>query len=187
MNITITWYIYPSLGQCSKTITICVQVRELGLDLRYVMNTHIHADHVTGTGALKKIFGNSCRSILSENAGGRADVLVKAGDVIECDEVKLECRGTPGKCNMWWWVLLGHTNGCLTYVFHSAHCAFTGDALLIRGCGRTDFQQGSPERLYESVHSQIFTLPDDYLLFPAHEYSGRMMTTVGEEKRHNLR
>lgn len=81
----------------------------------------------------------------------------------------------------------GHTNGCFTYVMHSARCAFTGDALLIRGCGRTDFQQGSAERLYESVHSQILSLPEDCLLFPAHEYSGRMMTTVAEEKKFNPR
>lgn len=82
---------------------------------------------------------------------------------------------------------IGHTNGCVTYVLHSARSAFTGGAVLIRGCGRTDFQEGSPQRLYESVHSQILSLPDEYLLFPAHEYSGRMMTTVAEEKKYNPR
>ncbi len=82
---------------------------------------------------------------------------------------------------------LGHTNGCFTYVFHGVRAAFTGDALLIRGCGRTDFQGGSSDSLYDAVHSQILSLPDDYLLFPAHEYSGRMMTSVGEEKQFNPR
>ncbi len=72
-------------------------------------------------------------------------------------------------------------------MLHSARAAFTGDALLIRGCGRTDFQEGSSDTLYDSVHSQILSLPDDYFLFPAHEYSGRMMTSVGEEKQFNLR
>ncbi|KAL5962043.1 Persulfide dioxygenase ETHE1 mitochondrial, partial [Taenia solium] len=151
-------------------------VRELDLDLRFVINTHVHADHVTGSGALKEMFGPICKSVISDTSGARADVHVKAGEVLECGNIQLECRSTPG-----------HTNGCFTYVLHSARAAFTGDALLIRGCGRTDLEQGSPESLYESVHSKILSLPDDYLLFPAHEYSGRMMTTVGEEKKYNTR
>ncbi|KAH9284581.1 Persulfide dioxygenase ETHE1 -like protein, mitochondrial [Echinococcus granulosus] len=151
-------------------------IRELDLDLRYAINTHLHADHVTGTGALKKMFAPTCQSVISATSGARADVLLKAGEVLDCGNIQLECRSTPG-----------HTNGCFTYVLHSARAAFTGDALLIRGCGRTDLGQGSPEILYESVHSKIFSLPDDYFLFPAHEYSGRMMTTVGEEKKHNTR
>lgn len=83
--------------------------------------------------------------------------------------------------------VIGHTLGCFTYVLHSAAAAFTGDAVLVRGCGRTDFQGGSPATLYDSVHSQILQLPDCYMLFPAHEYTGRMMTTVAEEKQHNPR
>ncbi|KAM7541292.1 hypothetical protein Aperf_G00000023065 [Anoplocephala perfoliata] len=151
-------------------------VKELALDLRYVLDTHVHADHVTGVGVLKTFFGSSCKSVISAASGAQADILVKDKEVLKCGNIELECRSTPG-----------HTNGCFTYVLHSAHCAFTGDALLIRGCGRTDFQQGSSERLYESVHSQILALPEDYLLFPAHEYSGRMMTTVAEEKKFNTR
>ncbi|XP_043540587.1 persulfide dioxygenase ETHE1, mitochondrial-like, partial [Chiloscyllium plagiosum] len=88
----------------------------------------------------------------------------------------LDVRATPG-----------HTNGCVTYVLNDRSIAFTGDALLIRGCGRTDFQQGSSESLYRSVHSQIFTLPDQCLLYPAHDYTGQTVTTVGEEKRLNPR
>jgi sulfur dioxygenase len=79
----------------------------------------------------------------------------------------------------------GHTAGCVSYVFDDK--VFTGDALLIRGCGRTDFQEGSSETLYHAVHSQIFTLPDDTVVYPAHDYKGHRSSTVGEEKRLNPR
>lgn len=81
----------------------------------------------------------------------------------------------------------GHTNGCVSIVCHTAKSVFTGDALLIRGCGRTDFQQGNSALLYDSVHSKIFTLPDDYVVFPAHDYTGQTNSSVGEEKKHNPR
>uniref|UniRef100_A0A914L4H4 Persulfide dioxygenase ETHE1, mitochondrial n=1 Tax=Meloidogyne incognita TaxID=6306 RepID=A0A914L4H4_MELIC len=155
-------------------------IRELGLNLVYGLNTHIHADHVTGTGQIKRSVNGFplMKSVLSANAGAKAvDVMVKQYDVIKWGENnELEVRETPG-----------HTNGCLTYVFHKHRMAFTGDALLIRGCGRTDFQQGNPHTLYNSVHKQILSLPSDYLLFPAHDYTGRMVTTVWEEKKFNPR
>jgi sulfur dioxygenase len=153
-------------------------VFELGLNLVYGLNTHLHADHVTGTGQLKKTDFPLMKSVLSVKAGAKAvDVLVKQGDIIRWGkDGELEVRETPG-----------HTNGCLTYVYHKQRMAFTGDALLIRGCGRTDFQQGDPRTLYNSVHKQILSLPSDYLLFPAHDYSGRMVTTVWEEKKFNPR
>nr|XP_023968462.1 persulfide dioxygenase ETHE1, mitochondrial-like isoform X2 [Chrysemys picta bellii] len=88
----------------------------------------------------------------------------------------LEARSTPG-----------HTDGCLTYVLRDRTMAFTGDALLIRGCGRTDFQQGSPETLYRSVHEKIFTLPGDCLIYPAHDYTGQTVSTVEEERTLNPR
>ncbi|XP_065430097.1 persulfide dioxygenase ETHE1, mitochondrial isoform X2 [Chrysemys picta bellii] len=88
----------------------------------------------------------------------------------------LEARSTPG-----------HTDGCLTYVLSDRTMAFTGDALLIRGCGRTDFQQGSPETLYRSVHEKIFTLPGDCLIYPAHDYTGQTVSTVEEERTLNPR
>lgn len=81
----------------------------------------------------------------------------------------------------------GHTDGCVSIVCHSAKCVFTGDALLIRGCGRTDFQQGDAKLLYNSVHQKLFTLPDDYIVYPAHDYTGQTMSSIGEEKRHNPR
>ena len=81
----------------------------------------------------------------------------------------------------------GHTNGCMSFVCHASRSVFTGDALLIRGCGRTDFQGGNPELLYQSVHEKIFTLPDDYFVYPAHDYNGNLKSSVREEKLYNPR
>uniref|UniRef100_A0AC35GE86 Metallo-beta-lactamase domain-containing protein n=1 Tax=Panagrolaimus sp. PS1159 TaxID=55785 RepID=A0AC35GE86_9BILA len=150
-------------------------ILQMGLDLIYGINTHIHADHITATGELKKRFP-SMHSILNKKAEGKADVLVENNDVIHFGKESLEVRATPG-----------HTSGCTTFISHDRRLAFTGDTLLIRGCGRTDFQGGSAKTLYESIHNQIFTLPDDYLLYPGHDYSGQTVTTVGEEKQFNLR
>lgn len=148
---------------------------ELDLKLAYALDTHVHADHVTGVGTLRARTG--CKTVLSERAGtGWADILVKDGDVIRFGEHGLEVRETPG-----------HTDGCITYVTLDRSMAFTGDALLIRGSGRTDFQQGDAATLYESVHQKIFSLPDETLIYPAHDYRGRTVSTVGEEKRHNPR
>ncbi|KAH9313098.1 hypothetical protein KI387_028133, partial [Taxus chinensis] len=156
-------------------------IKELGLKLIYAVNTHVHADHVTGTGLIKsKISG--VKSVISEASKAKADVFVNAGDKIHFGSMFLEVRPTPG-----------HTQGCVTYVTGEGlsqpnpRMAFTGDTLLIRGCGRTDFQGGSAEQLYNSVYSQIFTLPKDTLLFPAHDYKGNTVTTVGEELLYNPR
>ncbi|KAG6661684.1 hypothetical protein CIPAW_03G191700 [Carya illinoinensis] len=156
-------------------------VKELGLKLIYAMNTHVHADHVTGSGLIKnKIPG--VKSIISKASNSQADLLIKAGDKICFGDLFLEVRATPG-----------HTLGCVTYVTGDGpdqpqpRMAFTGDALLIRGCGRTDFQGGSSLQLYKSVHSQIFTLPKDTLLFPAHDYKGFTVSTVEEEMLYNPR
>ncbi|HET6339742.1 MAG TPA: rhodanese-like domain-containing protein [Polyangiales bacterium] len=150
-------------------------IEELELELRYSLETHVHADHVTATTLLRKRFG--AQSVISERAGVVcADLQVKHGDLIRFGAHALEVRETPG-----------HTDGCLTYVSTEPPLAFTGDALLIRGCGRTDFQSGDSARLFESVHAQILSLPDDTLLYPAHDYKGRTVTSVREEKRHNPR
>ncbi|KAJ0230052.1 Persulfide dioxygenase ETHE1 [Hirschfeldia incana] len=156
-------------------------INELGLKLIYAMNTHVHADHVTGTGLLKtKVPG--VRSVISKASGSKADVFVEHGDKVSIGDIYLEVRATPG-----------HTAGCVTYVTGEGpdqpqpRMAFPGDAVLIRGCGRTDFQGGSSDQLYESVHSQIFTLPKDTLIYPAHDYKGYEVTTVGEEMKHNPR
>ncbi|KAG6591786.1 Persulfide dioxygenase ETHE1-like, mitochondrial, partial [Cucurbita argyrosperma subsp. sororia] len=156
-------------------------VRELGLKLVYAMNTHVHADHVTGTGLIKSKFPGA-KSVISRASGSKADVLIEPGDRIPFGDLFLEVRATPG-----------HTSGCVTYVTGDEpdqphpRMAFTGDALLIRGCGRTDFQGGSSKQLYESVHSQIFTLPKDTLIYPAHDYKGFNVSTVGEEIVYNPR
>nr|GEV57522.1 persulfide dioxygenase ETHE1 homolog, mitochondrial [Tanacetum cinerariifolium] len=156
-------------------------IKDLGLKLVYVINTHVHADHVTGSGLIKtKVPG--VKSIISKASKASADILVEAGDKIQFGDLYLEVRATPG-----------HTVGCVTYVTGDGpdqpqpRMAFTGDAVLIRGCGRTDFQGGSSQQLYESVHSQIFTLPMDTFIYPAHDYKGFTVSTVGEEMLYNPR
>lgn len=150
-------------------------IEELGLTLLYTLETHVHADHVTGGGLLRQRLGS--RTVVSRHGGAEcADVQVDDGDVIRFGRHALEVRATPG-----------HTDGCVTYVTSDHKMAFTGDALLIRGSGRTDFQQGDARKLYQSVHEQIFSLPDDTLLYPGHDYKGRTVSTVGEEKALNVR
>ncbi|KAJ6753930.1 PERSULFIDE DIOXYGENASE ETHE1 [Salix purpurea] len=156
-------------------------VKELGLKLIYALNTHVHADHVTGTGLIKTK-SPGVKSIISKASGSKADLLVEPGDKVSFGDLFLEVRATPG-----------HTLGCITYVTGDGpdqpqpRMAFTGDALLIRGCGRTDFQGGSSLQLYKSVHSQIFTLPKDTLIYPAHDYKGFSVSTVEEEMLYNPR
>ncbi|XP_059574613.1 persulfide dioxygenase ETHE1, mitochondrial isoform X1 [Alligator mississippiensis] len=150
-------------------------VRDLGLELRYAVNTHCHADHVTGSGLLRRLLP-PCRSVIARDSGAAADLLLRHGDTLHLGDLTLEARATPG-----------HTPGCLTFVLDDQSMAFTGDALLVRGCGRTDFQQGCAATLYRSVHEQIFTLPEDCLLYPAHDYNGHSVTSVGEERTLNPR
>jgi len=162
----------PVLEQVERDSTL---IDELELKLTYALDTHVHADHVTALGLLKRRFGAA--TVMSERGGAVcSDRLVKHGDRVSFGQHELEVRETPG-----------HTNGCLTYVCHQPRMAFTGDALLIRGSGRTDFQQGSASTLYRSVREQVFSLPDDTLIYPGHDYKGRTVTTVGEEKRLNPR
>jgi glyoxylase-like metal-dependent hydrolase (beta-lactamase superfamily II)/rhodanese-related sulfurtransferase len=150
-------------------------IEELGLKLQWTLETHVHADHVTGAWLLRDRFGSRIGLAAASGADG-ADRLLRHGDQVEFGKRWLEVRATPG-----------HTNGCVTYVVDDHRAALTGDALLIRGCGRTDFQQGSAEVLYRSVHEQIFSLPDACLLYPGHDYRGLTVTSVGEEKLFNPR
>ncbi|XP_031499331.1 persulfide dioxygenase ETHE1 homolog, mitochondrial-like [Nymphaea colorata] len=156
-------------------------INELGLKLIYAMNTHCHADHITGTGLLKKKMPE-VKSIISKDSQAKADILINAGDKIQFGNLFLEARATPG-----------HTAGCVTFVtgdgpnHPNPRMAFTGDTLLIRGCGRTDFQGGNSTQLYKSVHSQIFSLPKDTLIYPCHDYKGYTVSTVGEEMLYNPR
>ena len=148
---------------------------ELDLKLNYVVDTHCHADHVTSAWLLKQKTG--AKIAVSARAGvENADIYLRHGDVVDFGKRYLSIRETPG-----------HTDGCLTYVLDDESMAFTGDCLLIRGCGRTDFQHGEARQMYQSVHSQIFTLPDETLLYPAHDYRGLTVTSVAEEKNYNPR
>ena len=148
-------------------------VRELGLTLKYTLETHIHADHITGSGKIREQQGT--QAVVHRNSGSDcADILVADGDVIALGEQQIRVLETPG-----------HTNTCVTY--QAADMVFTGDALLIRGCGRTDFQSGDPGTLYDSIHRKLFTLPDDTIVYPAHDYRGFGSSTIGEEKFHNPR
>jgi sulfur dioxygenase len=150
-------------------------IEELGLRLVYALETHVHADHVTGSWLLKQRTG--CRIALAANSSAEgADRYLVQDDVVAFGDRNLQVRQTPG-----------HTNGCLTYVLDDRSMAFTGDCLFVRGTGRTDFQQGDPHAMYRSIHQQIFTLPDSCLLYPAHDYRGLTVTSVREERRFNPR
>ncbi|XP_043522808.1 persulfide dioxygenase ETHE1, mitochondrial isoform X1 [Frieseomelitta varia] len=172
INDKIAILIDPVVEWAERDKTI---VQQLGLTLKYAINTHMHADHITGTGRLKCLLPG-CQSMISRSSGAKADILLNPDDQISFGRHNLRVLPTPG-----------HTEGCVTYVCYEQGVAFTGDALLIRGCGRTDFQGGSAEVLYNSVHSKIFTLPANFRLYPAHDYSGRTVTTVAEEKAFNPR
>jgi len=150
-------------------------IEELGLQLIYTLDTHVHADHVTGAWLLKRRTGAQIAVSAGSGAKG-ADRYLSHGEQISFGERHLTVRATPG-----------HTGGCLTYVLDNESMAFTGDCMLIRGSGRTDFQQGDPHEMYHSIHTQIFTLPERCLLYPAHDYRGLTVTSVGEERHFNPR
>ena len=150
-------------------------IRELGLKLVATLDTHVHADHVTGAWLHKMRLGSKIALSAASGAEG-ADLWLTDGDRVAFGRRHVTALATPG-----------HTNGCMSFVIDDESRAFTGDALLIRGCGRTDFQQGSAHKLYVSIKSRIFTLPNACLLWPAHDYRGLTVTSVAEEKVHNPR
>ena len=152
-------------------------IDELGLKLVAALDTHCHADHVTGAWLMQQATG--CRIGISRRYQPPiegADLLLDHGDRVAFGARSLEVRATPG-----------HTDGCLTLVLDDRSMAFTGDALLIRAAGRCDFQQGNAHVLYRSITQQILSLPDTCLLFPAHDYNGRTVSSVAEEKAYNPR
>lgn len=152
-------------------------LEELGLRLVAALDTHCHADHVTGAWLLQQATG--CRIGISTRYRPPvegADLPLEHGARVEFGAAHLEVRATPG-----------HTAGCLTYVSDDHALAFTGDCLLIRGTGRCDFQEGDAHRLYRSITEQIFSLPEECLICPGHDYAGRTLSSVGEERRHNPR
>ncbi len=147
-------------------------VRELDLRLAYVLDTHVHADHVTGAARIREQTG--ARTVASLRGPPCADVQVSPGDVIRAGSVSLTVLPTPG-----------HTDDSVSYLAKDR--VFTGDALLIRAAGRTDFQNGDAGQLYDTITGVLFALPEATLVFPAHDYRGRTVTTIGEEKRWNTR
>ena len=150
-------------------------IRELELKLVFAVDTHVHADHVTGLGLMRDAF--RCKTGLSmHGATDCPDRLFHHGDEIIFGEYALDVIETPG-----------HTNGCVSYATRDRAMVFTGDALLIRGCGRTDFQQGDARTLWRSVHEKLFVLPAATLVYPGHDYKGRTASSIGEEKRLNPR
>lgn len=162
----------PVFEQSQRDLAL---LRELGLTLKIVADTHAHADHITAAWLLQQKTG--CKIALSGNAGAvNVDIVLHHGDTFGVKGITLEARATPG-----------HTNGCTSFVLADHSMVFTGDALLIRGCGRSDFQQGNPARLFHSITEQLFTLPDDCAVYPAHDYNGRTRSSVLEEKIYNPR
>ncbi len=148
-------------------------IEELGLELVLAVDTHIHADHVTALGALRD--RTDCASAMGEMAKAECvSVHFREGEKLCVDNLCLDILYTPG-----------HTDD--SYSFLLPDRVFTGDTLLIRGTGRTDFQNGDPAAQYESLFGKLLKLPENTLVFPAHDYNGMTVSTIGEEKRHNPR
>src|SRR5215813_11333068 len=148
-------------------------IKELDLQLVKAVDTHMHADHVTGLGVLRD--RTQCITVMGENT--RADVVsmrVTEGDKLEIEGIALNVLYTPG-----------HTDD--SYSFVMGDRVFTGDTLLIRGTGRTDFQNGDPRAQYDSIFGKLLRLPDETMMFPAHDYKGETVSTIGEEKKFNPR
>jgi glyoxylase-like metal-dependent hydrolase (beta-lactamase superfamily II) len=152
-------------------------LEELGLTLKYTVETHIHADHVTGAARLRDETGSKA-AVPEKSRAGHADVALREGELLAIGDLLLEPLYTPG-----------HTDDHHAYLVRGSDGAraFTGDALMIDGCGRTDFQNGDAATLYRSVHEKIFTLPEDTLVYPGHDYQQRRVSSVGQEMARNPR
>jgi len=148
-------------------------LNELNLKLVKVIDTHIHADHVTGAGKLRD--KTKCITIMGEHTPTDAvEVKVKDEETIKLDQLKIKALYTPG-----------HTSDSFSFLMDN--CLFSGDTLLINGTGRTDFQNGSSTDAYNSIFNKLLTLPDETLLYPAHDYKGEKVSTIGKEKKFNPR
>ena len=162
----------PVFEQHNRDLSL---IEELGLALVACLDTHAHADHVTGSWLMHEATG--CAIGLAAAAGAENVTRpLHHGDQVSFGNRHLEVRSTPG-----------HTDGCLSFVLDDRSMAFTGDALLVRGCGRCDFQQGDAHTLWRSITEQLFSLPESCLLYPGHDYTGRMVSSVAEEKAFNAR
>jgi sulfur dioxygenase len=149
-------------------------IKSLGLQLKYSIDTHVHADHITGTAKLREL--TSCKGVVPEHAKTKcADIFFKDGEVINLGEIEIKAIYTPG-----------HTDCHNTYLVNN-NILLTGDSLFIKGCGRTDFQSGSSSLMYDSVVNKLFSLPNNTLVYPGHDYKGYTSSTIAEEKKANPR
>lgn len=161
----------PVLEQVERDYKL---LNELGLSLKFCLETHIHADHITGTGRLREL--TVCQGIVPANAQAQcADRQIKDGEILTVGSIEIQAIET-----------LGHTDSHMAYLVNGDR-VLTGDALFIRGCGRTDFQGGDAGKLYNSVTQKLFVLAEETLVYPAHDYNGYTVSTIGEEKRFNPR
>ncbi len=148
-------------------------LKELDLRLVLALDTHIHADHVTGLGQLRT--ASHCATAMGEQSAAECISLrFKEGETLKADKIELKVLYTPG-----------HTDDSYSFVMDDR--VFTGDTLLIRGTGRTDFQNGDPGAQYDSLFHKLLILPDDTQVYPAHDYEGRTSSSIGEERRYNPR
>ena len=148
-------------------------LEDLELKLVKVIDTHIHADHITGLNELSQRTG--CTKVMGENSKSEViDLKVKDEEIIKLDQLEIKALYTPG-----------HTSD--SYSFLMDNCLFSGDTLLINGTGRTDFQNGSSTDAYDSIFNRLLKLPDETLLYPAHDYKGETVSTIGKEKKLNPR
>ena len=162
----------PVLEQVPRDAAL---LRELGLKLLYTVETHVHADHITGAWRLRELTGSRI-AISAATAVDGADTLLGDGDRLSFGRHSLQAIATPG-----------HTDGCTSFVDETRALVFTGDSLMIRSAGRTDFQQGDARKLYRSVHERLFSLPDACAVYPGHDYAGRAVSTIAEERAWNPR
>ena len=160
----------PVIENVDSYITL---LNELNLKLVKVIDTHIHADHITGASKLKKV--TNCSTIMGEHTpADTVEIKVKDEEIIKIDQIEIKAMYTPG-----------HTSD--SYSFLMDKYLFSGDTLLINGTGRTDFQNGSSKDAYNSLFNKLLKLPEDTLLYPGHDYNGKLVSTIGNEKNSNPR